>query len=110
MALTDARTILAFGEKGAGAAGFADLSWRSDSGQACSGVPHAPMALRRQNGVGRLPAPVGQADVQARDLVAPHGLAEAPADLGQDARVLVVGGGLDDGLGPAGGVVALEDA
>src|SRR4029453_3575523 len=57
-----------------------------------------------------LPAPVGQPQLEAVDLVAPHCLAEAAADLGQDAGVLVVRGGLDDRLGPAGGVVALEDA
>ena len=38
------------------------------------------------------------------------GRTEAPAHLGQDVGVAEVGGGLDDGLGPGGGVVALEDA
>ena len=36
--------------------------------------------------------------------------AEAPGHLGEDVRVGVVGGGLDDGLGPPRRVVALEDA
>ena len=44
------------------------------------------------------------------DLVAAHRLAEPPRHLGHDRRVLVVGGGLDDRLGPRGRVGALEDA
>src|SRR6266567_6410620 len=40
---------------------------------------------------------------------AAHGLAQASRDLRQDVGVLVVGGGLDDGPGPRGRVLGLED-
>src|SRR3954463_11740174 len=56
------------------------------------------------------PAPFRQLH---RDLVhadAGHGLAQTAAHLGQDVGVTEVGGGLDDGLGPRGGVGRLEDA
>ena len=44
------------------------------------------------------------------DLLAPHRVAEAARDLGDDRGVGVVRGGLDDRLGPRRRVVALEDA
>ena len=49
----------------------------------------------------RSPAPVGELGLERADLEARHGRAEAAADLGEDVGVAEVGGGLDDGLGPA---------
>ena len=39
-----------------------------------------------------------------------HRLAQAPGDLGDDRRLLIMRDGLNDGLGPGGGVARLEDA
>src|SRR3546814_19270037 len=61
-------------------------------------------------GTARLPAALGEGGLEPGDLEAGHGRSETAGDLGDDARVLEVGGGLDDGLGPAGWVVGLEDA
>src|SRR3954470_22620169 len=57
-----------------------------------------------------LPAPLGQLGLDGGAVEAPHGVTETPADLGHDAGIAVVGGGLDDGPPEAGRVGALEDA
>src|SRR3954447_14689253 len=58
----------------------------------------------------RLPAALGQLDVELADLLAPHGVTQAAADLGDDLRIAVVRGGLDDGGREAGRVRRLEDS
>ena len=57
-----------------------------------------------------LPAAVSQALGQRADLLAPHGLAQAAAHLGHVLGVLEMRGRLHDRPGPAGRVLALEDA
>src|SRR3954470_72988 len=64
----------------------------------------------RHHQYARLPAAFGQLDVELVDLLAAHGVAQSAADLGDDLRIAVVRGGLDDGGGEAGGVGGLEDA
>src|SRR5690606_27160678 len=64
----------------------------------------------RQAGARRgSPAAVGEGLLEAADLEAGHRPAEPTGHLGDDRRVLVVGGGLHDRLGPAGRIVRLED-
>src|SRR6187551_3032396 len=75
-----------------------------------------PIRGRRSAVIGRSVVPLPAADGEPllrRDLaqrLATHRLAQAGADLGQDLRVVVVRGGLDDRRGVALRVLALEDA
>src|ERR1700694_335040 len=45
-----------------------------------------------------------------RDLETVHRLPQSSGDFGQDLRLVVIGGGRDDCLGPLQGVLGLEDA
>ena len=83
-------------------------------------TPTAP-AVRRRHLAGRcpgghggeldrLPASIGQPGLHLARLLAPHGVAQPPADLGHDLGVAVVGGRLHDRPGEPGRIRAFEDA